>query len=52
MKAVSKFGSPSLPARPTGPPSATVNKWWGKWFLLALALAVAGGLTKRAKILA
>ncbi|KAF8196110.1 NAD-aldehyde dehydrogenase [Pholiota molesta] len=40
----------SLPARPTGPPSrAGQSKWWGKWFLLAFAVAVAGGLTSRLK---
>ncbi|KXN84054.1 Aldehyde dehydrogenase, dimeric NADP-preferring [Leucoagaricus sp. SymC.cos] len=47
----------SLPTRPVGPPKldATANgvatKWWGKWFLLALAMAIAGGLTKRVKII-
>jgi len=37
----------SLPARPTGPPAkaATSKLWWGKWFILAFAVAVAGGLT-------
>ncbi|KAF9557043.1 NAD-dependent aldehyde dehydrogenase [Agrocybe pediades] len=39
----------SLPARPKGPPAvagaAGASKWWGKWFILALAVAVAGGLT-------
>ncbi|KIK05065.1 hypothetical protein K443DRAFT_675362 [Laccaria amethystina LaAM-08-1] len=42
---------PSVPARPTGPPAASVtSKWWGKWFLFALVAAIAGGLTNRAKI--
>ncbi|KAF5357137.1 hypothetical protein D9756_006811 [Leucocoprinus leucothites] len=46
----------SLPPRPTGPPRAeaangVATKWWGKWFLLAFAVAIAGGLTKRIKIL-
>lgn len=38
----------SLPPRPTGPPSLyeSTTKWWGKWFLLALAIAIAGGLTQ------
>ncbi|KAF8958145.1 NAD-aldehyde dehydrogenase [Flammula alnicola] len=41
----------SLPARPTGPPAAAgTTKWWGKWFILALAVAVAGGLTSRLKM--
>jgi len=41
----------SLPARPTGPPAATgTSKWWGKWFILAFAMAVAGGLTSRLKM--
>ncbi|KAF9471948.1 NAD-aldehyde dehydrogenase [Pholiota conissans] len=39
----------SLPARPKGPPSAVGGKWWAKWFILALAVAVAGGLTSRLK---
>ncbi|KAF8888614.1 NAD-aldehyde dehydrogenase [Infundibulicybe gibba] len=45
--------SPSLPPRPAGPPSveSLKRKWWGKWFFLALALALAGGLTQRAKTL-
>lgn len=40
----------SLPTRPTGPPAlnGTSTKWWGKWFLLALAVAVAAGLTNNA----
>jgi aldehyde dehydrogenase (NAD+)/aldehyde dehydrogenase (NAD(P)+) len=41
----------SLPARPTGPPTTTgTDKWWGKWFILAFAMAVAGGLTSRLKM--
>ncbi|KAF8156031.1 NAD-aldehyde dehydrogenase [Crassisporium funariophilum] len=40
----------SLPSRPTGRPNGA-QKWWGKWFILALAVAVAGGLTSRAKML-
>ncbi|KAF9047744.1 Aldehyde/histidinol dehydrogenase [Panaeolus papilionaceus] len=32
----------SLPARPTGPPSAAGQKWWGKWFIVAFAIAIAG----------
>ncbi|KAF8633137.1 hypothetical protein AX17_004638 [Amanita inopinata Kibby_2008] len=46
-----EFFAQSLPARPSGPPPLTAktgSKWWGKWFLLVLALAVAG-LTKRIK---
>ncbi|KAH9478226.1 Aldehyde dehydrogenase family 3 member A2 [Psilocybe cubensis] len=43
----------SLPSRPTGPPSTKgTGKWWGKWFILALAMAVAGGLTSRSKMTA
>ncbi|KAG6829108.1 hypothetical protein H0H92_005650 [Tricholoma furcatifolium] len=43
---------PSLPARPMGPPSsATESKRWGKWFILAFLMALAGGLTKRSKTL-
>ncbi|KAG5649774.1 hypothetical protein H0H81_002077 [Sphagnurus paluster] len=43
---------PSLPARPTGPPAEIARtKWWGKWFYLALAVAVVGGLTQRLKTL-
>jgi aldehyde dehydrogenase (NAD+)/aldehyde dehydrogenase (NAD(P)+) len=30
--------------------TATTTKWWGKYFFLALALAIAGGLTKPVKI--
>ncbi|KAF9446039.1 NAD-aldehyde dehydrogenase [Macrolepiota fuliginosa MF-IS2] len=46
----------SLPPRPVGPPrlgaaNGAATKWWGKWFFLAFAVAVAGGLTKRVKIL-
>ncbi|KJA17586.1 hypothetical protein HYPSUDRAFT_192078 [Hypholoma sublateritium FD-334 SS-4] len=39
----------SLPARPKGPPpvDAATRKWWGRWFLVALAVAIAGGLTRR-----
>ncbi|PPQ80870.1 hypothetical protein CVT25_001879 [Psilocybe cyanescens] len=41
----------SLPSRPAGPPSVKrAGKWWGKWFILALAVAVAGGLTSRLKM--
>lgn len=41
----------SLPARPTGPPAVPgTNKWWGKWFILAFAVAVVGGLTSRLKM--
>jgi len=55
MKGVSRLVK-SLPPRPSGPPNpatanGTATKWWGKWFILALAMAVAGGLTKRVKIL-
>ncbi|PPQ70858.1 hypothetical protein CVT26_014081 [Gymnopilus dilepis] len=40
-----------LPPRPSGPPPAgSSNKSWGKWYILALAVAVAGGLTARLKI--
>jgi len=40
----------SLPARPTGPPALPgTSKWWGKWFILALAVAVASGLMSRFK---
>ncbi|PPQ70793.1 hypothetical protein CVT24_001074 [Panaeolus cyanescens] len=38
----------SLPARPTGPPVAG-QKWWGKWFIVAFAVALAGGLTQKWK---
>ena len=39
----------SLPARPKGPPPVSVaaRKWWGRWFFVVLAIAVAGGLTRR-----
>lgn len=51
LKTTSMF-LPSVPARPTGPPAASVtSKWWGKWFLFGLVAAIAGGLTNRAKIL-
>jgi len=44
----------SLPARPTGPPSNTsgsTTKWWGKWFIImALAIAIAGGLTEPLRV--
>ncbi|TFK38204.1 aldehyde dehydrogenase [Crucibulum laeve] len=42
----------TLPARPSGPPAVNAgkSKWWGKWFFLVLAVAIAGGLTKRDKI--
>ncbi|KAF8348497.1 NAD-aldehyde dehydrogenase [Amanita rubescens] len=41
----------NLPPRPTGPPAIikATTKWSGKWLLLALAVAVAGALTKWAK---
>ncbi|KAF9051962.1 NAD-aldehyde dehydrogenase [Panaeolus papilionaceus] len=39
----------SLPARPTAPPSAAGQKWWGKWFIVAFAIAIAGGLTQKWK---
>ncbi|KAG6818812.1 hypothetical protein H0H93_001417 [Arthromyces matolae] len=43
---------PRLPARPTGPPSGALrSKRWGKWFLLAFAMALIGGLTQRLKAL-
>ncbi|CAA7261174.1 unnamed protein product [Cyclocybe aegerita] len=34
--------APSVPKRPLGPPTKGGSKWWGKWFLLALAVAAAG----------
>ncbi|KAF8888613.1 NAD-aldehyde dehydrogenase [Infundibulicybe gibba] len=45
--------NPSLPPRPAGPPSveSLERKWWGKWFFLTLVMALAGGLTQRAKTL-
>lgn len=42
---------PSLPARPTGPPTPTEGRSFTKWFLFALATVFAGLLTKK-KILA
>ena len=44
----------SLPARPRGPPTPGTGsgKWWGKWFILALAAAIAGGLTARKRAVA
>lgn len=43
----------SLPPRPTGPPAYTyvraASKWSGKWLFLAIAVAVAGALTKWTK---
>jgi len=41
----------NLPPRPMGPPAIikATTKWSGKWLLLALAVAVAGALTKWAK---
>jgi aldehyde dehydrogenase (NAD+) len=43
----------SLPPRPTGPPAyasvRATSKWSGKWLLLAIAVAVAGALTKWTK---
>jgi len=42
----------SLPSRPTGPPAVPgTSKWWGKWFILAFAVSVAGGLMSRFKSL-
>ncbi|KAJ7217157.1 NAD-aldehyde dehydrogenase [Mycena pura] len=47
LKAVSRL-APKLPARPTGPPTASAasNRATRKWFFLALAVAVVGVLTK------
>ncbi|KAK0238104.1 NAD-aldehyde dehydrogenase [Armillaria nabsnona] len=42
---------PTLPARPTGPPTPTEGRSFTKWFLFALATVFAGLLTKK-KILA
>ncbi|KAF9047766.1 Aldehyde/histidinol dehydrogenase [Panaeolus papilionaceus] len=39
----------SLPARPTGPPSAAGQKWWGKWFIVAFAIAIAAALLSDAR---
>jgi len=42
---------PSLPARPKGPPTGKENGGWGKWLLFGLALALAGGLARRGRLL-
>jgi len=49
LKAALRMGLPGLPARPTGPPTATARKWWRKWFFLAFIVAAAGSLTQRLK---
>jgi len=51
LSLVQKAFFPSLPARPTGPPSLgdAPTKRWGRWFLLAVAVTLAGVLTKRPK---
>ncbi|KAK0220090.1 NAD-aldehyde dehydrogenase [Armillaria fumosa] len=38
---------PSLPARPTGPPTPTEGRSFTKWFLFAIATVFAGLLTKK-----
>ncbi|PFH47014.1 hypothetical protein AMATHDRAFT_153157 [Amanita thiersii Skay4041] len=54
LKSTNQFAV-SLPSRPTGPPPiiksgiTATSKWWGKWFILAIAFAVAAKLTKRVK---
>ncbi|KAL0959772.1 hypothetical protein HGRIS_011462 [Hohenbuehelia grisea] len=50
LNRVRKAFFPSLPARPTGPPlGGASNKRWGRWFFIAVALTLAGVLTKRPK---
>ncbi|KAJ8516845.1 hypothetical protein ONZ45_g5915 [Pleurotus djamor] len=51
VKALKKVVSTRLPPRPTGPPSLTGDKRWGRWFLVAAAFALAGVLTQRSKVL-
>ncbi|KAK7043033.1 Hexadecenal dehydrogenase [Paramarasmius palmivorus] len=54
---MSKMLMPKLPARPRGPPSINADEEsrksgsWVKWFTFLLALALAGGVLKREKIL-
>ncbi|KAJ2928248.1 hypothetical protein H1R20_g8864, partial [Candolleomyces eurysporus] len=47
LKATDRFKR-KLPAKPTGPPtSLTTTSSWRKWWVFALAIAIAAGLTKR-----
>ncbi|KAF7425984.1 hypothetical protein PC9H_008346 [Pleurotus ostreatus] len=54
VNAVRKLLFARLPARPSGPPPigvASGKKRWGRWFLVATAIALASFLTKRSKAL-